>query len=138
MMNMTMNIMNKMNKQGPNRRPRSSLPRTPAHFLGSHELYSVSLAYPRPYFDLLSRGEALQDKLAQHISMGARVSVRVVPNMEALLYLQMRAAVHVEQYNYELYRWCSTYLVAASYIHKREPNQGLCHTFLWLALYTFL
>ena len=58
-------------------------------FLYSHVLYSVSQAYPRPYFDLLSRGEAIRDKPAQYIRMGARVSVRVVPNMEALPCLQI-------------------------------------------------
>ena len=36
------------------------------------------------YYTPLSRGEAIRDKPAQYISMGARVSVRVVPNMEAL------------------------------------------------------
>ena len=41
------------------------------------------------FFGLLSRGEAIWDKLAQYSSMRARVSVRVVPNMEALPYLQI-------------------------------------------------
>ena len=47
-------------------------------FLGSHVLY----AYPRAYFDLLSRGEAIRDKPAQYISMGARVygGTTVPPN----------------------------------------------------------
>ena len=45
----------------------------------------------KPIHGLISRGEAIRDKPAQYISMGARVSVRVVPNMEALPCLQIRA-----------------------------------------------
>ena len=45
--------------------------------------------HPRPYFDLLSHVEAIRDKPAQYISMGAWVSVQVVTNMEALPCLQI-------------------------------------------------
>ena len=68
-----------MNKRGPNCQPRSSLPRAPCSLTSWVSTYYT----PRPYFDLLSRGEAIRDKPAQYISMGARVSVRIVPNMEA-------------------------------------------------------
>ena len=46
-------------------------------------------------------GEAIRDKPAQYISMGARVTVRVVPNMEALPCLQTH--VHRSRnYDYSL------------------------------------
>ena len=45
--------------------------------------------YMSEMFGLLSRGEAIRDKPAQYISMGARVTVRIVPNMEALPCLQI-------------------------------------------------
>ena len=82
-----------MNKRGPNRRPRSSLPRAPARLLGSQRIIFRWLSLSRPYFDLLSHGEAIRDKPAQYISMRARVTVRVIPNMEALPCLQIYVTV---------------------------------------------
>ena len=43
----------------------------------------------KPIHGLISRGEAIRDKPAQYNSMRARVSVRVVPNMESLPWLQI-------------------------------------------------
>ena len=65
-----------MNKTGPNSRPRSSLPRTPAWLRRSH---SAILNYLWPYTGLLSRGEVHWDEPAPYISMRAPDTTWVVP-----------------------------------------------------------
>ena len=92
-------------------------------FLGSHVLY----AYPRAYFDLLSRGEAIRDKPAQYISMGARVSVRVVPNMEALPCLQTGSEPSTALFSPA--RSSSIYWVPTYYTPLVKPIHSLISTF---------
>ena len=52
-------------------------------------------------FSPVGLGEAIRDKPAQYISMGARVTVRVVPNMEALPCLQTHV-YRSRNYDYSL------------------------------------
>ena len=79
-----------MNKRGPNRRPRSSLPCAPARLLGfPRTILSLSTALCRPSFPW----GGYSGQASPLISMGTWVSVRVVPNMEALPCLQIDRAV---------------------------------------------